>query len=168
MWKAPAFPFLLGDKWNCLQTAGLHACWIPFCNNIADTPAFWSLVGLKCNFFSYIFYFTGWPGGFITNLLWRKKEQRQWTVNVRPLGRNTFPTSTVPSEKRKASLQRSLQQLSLKKYASLRTLLTAARATRAACCHVGHMVCLISTYMLGYIRFEIIKIVQTPHINLVK
>lgn len=134
----------------------------PFCNNIADTPAFWNFVGLKHYFFSYNFCFTGWPGGFITNLLWRKKEQRQWTVNVRPLDRNTFPTSIVPSEKRRASLQRSLQQLSLKKYASLRTLLTATRATRATCCHIIHAVCLISTYRLGCICFGIVQNCATP------
>lgn len=39
--------------------------------------------------------------------------------------------STVPLEKQRASLQRSLQHLSMKKCVLLRALLTAARAMRA-------------------------------------
>lgn len=70
--KAPAFPILLGDKWNCMKTAGLHTSWVTFCNNIAaflplEVFLDWSI------YFSYIFYFTGWPGGFIANLVCREK-----------------------------------------------------------------------------------------------
>lgn len=55
----------------------------PFCNNITETPVFWSLAGLKHRVFSSLFYFTGWPGRFISSLIQREKGQGQWAVNIR-------------------------------------------------------------------------------------
>lgn len=69
--------------------------------------------------------------------------------------KSTSPSSRLPPEtKWRASLQRTLQQFSLKEYYSLRTLLIAARVMRATCYLIINTACLISTCMFVFLLLK--------------